>query len=195
MNLRHFSKDILAAIRAERYNMHGNTVSFFGDSLVARGEFIEGVNGDWRRHKNLVTDQGIILALNVLLGSVAKLSMWYLAPFAGSTAPAANWTGANFTSNATEIVSGSEGYSEATRRAATFVDASGSDQIDNFAAKAAFTIVTASSLTVTGLGLLSSNTKGGTTGTLLSASKFATARVLQNADVWNAGYRLLGASA
>lgn len=192
-----FGKDVLAAIRKDRYKVSDGGILLFNDSLriEGAGEYIEGVNGgDWRRHKNLLVDQGLVHFLNVVLGSTAKISTWYIAPFSGSTTPAAGWTAANFTANATEITSGSEGYSEAVRQTATFVNASSSNQIDNYAAKAAFTIVTASTLTVTGIGLLSLNTKGGTTGTLISATKFGTARVLNSADVWNVGYRVALAS-
>jgi hypothetical protein len=196
MDLKRYSKEIVEAIRGERYNRFENgIISLFHDGLVIRGEYIEGVNGgDWRRHPNLLVDQGIISSLNVNWGTATKISTWYLAPFAGSSSPAANWTAATFTASATEITSGSEGYSESTRQACAFVNATSADQIDNYASKAAFSIVTASSLTVTGLGLLSVSAKGGTTGVLTSATKFTTARVLQNGDSWLAGYRIALAS-
>ena len=191
MNALH-NKETLAALKAEKYKVSPDgVISLFNDGLVIRGEYEEGVNGgDWRRHKNLIVDQGIIHFLNVVLGSTAKISAWYLAPFSGSTSPGAAWTAANYTSTATEITSLTEGFSETTRQAATFVNATSSDQIDNYAAKAAFTITTATTLTITGIGLLSSSTRGGTTGTLVSATKFGVARTLVATDVWNAGYRV-----
>ncbi len=197
MNRQQLNREVLTAIRKENYKSHGDgVISLLNDGIVIRGEYTEGSDlMGWRTHKNLLTDQGIIHILNVNLGSVAKISTWYLAPFAGATTPAGAWTAANFTSNSTEITSGSEGYSESVRQTYVTADATSSDQIDNYASKAAFTIVTASSLSVTGLGLLSVSTKGGTTGVLLSASKFTSARVLQNTDVWNAGYRVALATA
>jgi hypothetical protein len=38
--------------------------------------------------------------------------------------------------------------------------------------------------------LLTNNTRGGTTGALVSATKYAAARVFQNADTYDVGYRL-----
>lgn len=198
MNLQKIVKEARAAMRAGKFDQtsEAGVISMFGGGLLAWGEYVEGVNGrDFRRHKNLLVDQGIRYFLNVGLGpTTTKISAWFLAPFTGSTSPAANWTAANFTSNSTENTSTSEGFSESTRQAATFVEPTAVDQIDNYAAKAAFTIVTATSLTITGMGLLSSSTRGGTSGVLISATKFGTARVLQNADVWNVGYRLALAS-
>ena len=52
------------------------------------------------------------------------------------------------------------------------------------------TIATSSQLTVTGAAMLTNSTKGGTTGTLISASKYAAARVFQNGDEYEIGYRL-----
>jgi hypothetical protein len=197
MNIIKYGKAIAAALRNERYKLSDGGVLLFNDSLRLQGvgEYLEGVNGrDWRVHRNLLVDQGLIFDLNVTFGNLAKITTWYLAPFSGAATPANTWTAANFTANASEIVSGTEGYAETTRVAVAFVNAAAATQIDNYAAKSVFTIVTASSLSVTGIGLLSLSTKGGTTGTLMSATKFGTTRVLQNADVWNVGYRVVLAS-
>jgi hypothetical protein len=64
------------------------------------------------------------------------------------------------------------------------------NMIDNLANKAAFTIATASSLTVNGAALLSESAKGAVTGKLVSATKFAAARTLYNTDVFNLAYRV-----
>lgn len=188
-----YSKDILAALKGERVKIHNGELYLFNDSMRLLGTVVEGVNGgDWREHKNLICDQGIRYVLNASLGSgtTTRLTAFYLAPFSGSTSPVAAWTAANFTSNSTEITATTpEGFSEATRQAATLPDTTANNYIDNYAAKAAWTTVTASSLSVTGLGLLSSATRGGTAGTLIGATKFATARSLQSGDTWSTGWR------
>ena len=51
--------------------------------------------------------------------------------------------------------------------------------------------MTASSLQVQGAALLSDNVKGGTSGVLVSATRFSTPRVLQNTDIYNVGYRVV----
>jgi hypothetical protein len=43
---------------------------------------------------------------------------------------------------------------------------------------------------VTGAAMLTNNTRGGTTGALVSATKYAAARVFQNGDTYDIGYRL-----
>lgn len=192
--LRRYGADVLNALRRDRFQVKPDgDIVLFGGGMTITGEYIEGVNGrDWRRHKNLIVDQGIRYILNAGLGpgTTTRITAWYLAPFSGSSSPASSWTAANFTSNSTEITATSpEGFSETTRQAATLPDTSANDYIDNYASKATFTAVTASTLSVTGLGLLSNSTRGSTAGTLFSAVKFATARSLQNGDAWQAGYR------
>ena len=158
--------------------------------ITFNGEYYHRVNGGpWERADNLVVNEGISHILNVALGSKAKTPKYYLALFGGATAPAATWTAANFAAVASEIVSGTEGYSNATRPEWTSVDTNG-NSIDNMVTAAQLTIATSGTLTVTGAALLTNQTKGGTTGTLISASKYAVARTFQNGDVYEIGYRL-----
>jgi hypothetical protein len=157
--------------------------------VMAHGEYIHSVNGqDERIDKNLIVDEGLVHMLNVTLGATAKIAAWYVALYAGSTAVAANWTAANFAATASEITSGTEGFSETTRRAWTPAVAT-TPSIDNVASKASHTIVTASQLNVKGAALLSVNTKGSTSGVLHSAAAFSATRVLNNGDDFQLGYR------
>lgn len=154
------------------------------------GWFQDAVNGVQNAPEhNLVPDAAILAILNTFYGATAKVAAWYLAPFAGSNSPAGSWTATNFASNATEITSTTEGYTESTRQQANFGSAA-SGAIDSYTTKAHFTIATASTLVVTGLGLVSSNTRGGTSGVLGSAIKFAVARSLANGDDYQAGYQV-----
>jgi hypothetical protein len=153
------------------------------------GLYVHGVNGkDFVVEHNLVPDAAILAILNTFYGSRSKDSAFYLAPFGGSSTPAAGWTAANFTANATEITSTSEGFTETTRQQATFGSAA-SGEIDSYSSLASFTMATASTVSVTGLGLLTSNVRGGTSGLLASAIKFGTARSFVNADIFQAGYK------
>lgn len=143
--------------------------------------------------KNLVTTEGLNHLLMVALKDTAKLNTFYLALFSGAYTPVAGLTAATFTGAATEITSGTEGYSEAVRQ--TWVPAAASGGVmDNYASKANFTIATASSVTVRGAALLSSNVKGGVTGVLISASRFAQDRTQYDTDVFTLGYRVSIAS-
>lgn len=182
-------KDIAAFVKNGDYQETDSGLLIHG-SILAQGHYFESVNGkDERIHKNLIPAEGIDFILNVALGAVAKAAAFYLAPFAGAVTPAANWTAANFAATASEIVSQTEGFSGVIRPTWTPTAASGGN-IDNLTAKAQFTIITASSLNINGAALLTSNARGGTSGTLLSATKFASTRVVYNGDIWDCGYRV-----
>lgn len=185
------SADITQAIERGEYTETENQITFNKlGGISFKGEYFDRVNGDeWQRNENLVVNEGISHILNVALGGKAKTAKYFLALFSGSTAPAASWTALNFAAVASEIVSGTEGYVNATRPEWTPVDTNG-NSIDNMAAAAQLTIATSGTLTVTGAALLTNSTKGGTTGTLISASKYAVARTFQNGDIYEIGYRL-----
>lgn len=158
--------------------------------ILAKGEYFESVNGqDERIHPNLIPTEGIHFILNVGLGAVAKASGFYLAPYATAITPTASWTGANFAANSGEITSATEGF-VGTRPAWTPGSAS-AGAIDNMSAKASFAIVCTTSLNINGAGLIANdNVRGGTTGSLISASRFAATRVVYNGDTWDCGYRV-----
>ena len=183
-------KEIGKAIAKEHYDITDSGIVFPSLDVLAKGEYFDRVNGgEWSRTPNLVVTEGLAHILNTALGAKAKTANYYLALFSGATAPAANWTAANFTSVASEIVSMTEGYTNATRPVWTPTEATG-NSIDNMTSAASVTIATASTLNVTGAAMLSNPTKGGTTGVLVSATKYATARTFQSGDIYEVGYRL-----
>lgn len=154
------------------------------------GVYVHSVNGaDEQISHNNLPDEGLIYLLNVGLNNATKLTPWYLALYAANYTPLAGLTAASFPATASEITSGTEGYSETTRPVWT-PTAPTTPLIDNLLNKAAFTIVTASSLTVYGAALLSEAAKGAVTGKIMSATKFAAARTLYNTDVFNLAYRV-----
>lgn len=159
--------------------------------VSATGEYFGRVNGGaWEKMgDNLITTEGFAHILNVALGGKAKSAGYFLALFSGSATPQANWTASNFASVASEIVSMTEGYTGATRPQWTPIDTV-NGSIDNFASAAKLTIATSSELNVTGAAILTTSTKGGTTGVLISASKYAAQRSLQDGDTFEIGYRL-----
>ncbi len=182
--------DLQDDLQAGNYEATEQGVYFPKQGIVARGEYFDRINGgEWHTTGNLVVNEGLTHLLNVALGSTAKPAGYYLALFSGATAPAANWTAANFASVASEIVSMTEGYTNATRPSWTPANTS-TNSIDNFASVASLTIATAATLNVTGAAMLTNSVRGGTTGTLISASKYAAARTFQNGDVYEVGYRL-----
>lgn len=157
---------------------------------VAKGGYLHDVNGtDERWDPNILPDEGLLYLLTTGFYNGAKLTTWYLSLYAGNYTPVAALTAASYPATAGEITSGSEGYSESTRRTWSLA-APAANIADNVASKATFTIVTASSLTVNGAALTSDATKGAITGTLASATKFASTRTLYNTDVFNLAYRV-----
>lgn len=183
-------KELAQAVHNENFDLTDEGIYFPKQGILASGEYFDRINGgEWMRTPNLVVNEGIAHILNVALGAKAKASGYYLALFSGSTAPAANWTAANFSSVSGEIVSLSEGYTNATRPQWNPTDTNG-NSIENLAAVASVTIATTSQLNVTGAALLTNATRGGNTGTLISATKYAAARTFQNNDVYELSYRL-----
>lgn len=191
--MQNLRKELAAELAAERFDLTDEGIYFPRQSVLAGGEYFGRVNGGaWESEgKNLIPTEGLAHILNVALGATAKPAGYYLALFSGAAAPAANWTASSFAAAASEITSMSEGYTNATRPAWTPQPATG-NSIDNFdaAVVANVTIATSSSLNVTGAALLTTNTRGGTGGALISASKYAAARTFQNGDKYDIAYRI-----
>lgn len=174
----------------EVYDETENGIYFPRHGVMASGEYFDRINGgEWQFTPNLITKEGRIDAINTYIGGKAKPSGFYLALFSGATAPADNWTAANFATVASEIVSLSEGYTSPTRPQFVAVNATTESYIDNMANAARLTIATASQLNVTGTALLTNSARGGTTGVLVSATKYPVARTFQDGDTYDVGYR------
>ncbi|MEG2266575.1 MAG: hypothetical protein RR932_06320 [Acinetobacter sp.] len=188
---KHNLKTIVAsAIAAGAFANTQDGTLFEHGGISVKGEYFDRVNGgEWTRNENLVVNEGLAHILNVALGAKVKSANYYLALFSGATAPTATWTAQNFAAVASEIVSNTEGYTNATRPVWTPAEAS-TNSIDNIATAASVTIATAATLTVTGAALLTASAKGATTGVLISATKYAAARTFQNGDIYEIGYRL-----
>lgn len=181
---------LLAAVSANDYTNNEDGSITTGQGITAKGEYYDRINGgEWTRTENLIPTEGLAHILNVALGTTPKPASYHLALFSAAAQPAANWTAASFASTASEIVSMTEGYSSATRPTWTPSNTS-TNSIDNMAAVAKVTMKTASSLTVQGAAMLTNSSKGGTTGALISASKYAAPRVFQDGDTYEIGYRI-----
>lgn len=192
---RKFAPELLTAINNHKYELADDGIYFPATKVMAMGEYIHDVNGqDERVDHNLLPSEALAYFLTVGLAGGTQLPAWYLALFAGAYTPAAALTAATFASAATEITSGTQGYSESVRQVWTpgAVGAIGGAgmALDNVAAKAAFTIRTTTSLTIRGAALLSDSTKGGVGGVIASCARFATDRVNYDGDIFNLAYRV-----
>ena len=183
-------QELAAELRAERFDLTPEGVYFPRQSVLAAGEYFDRVNGgEWARTPNLVVNEGMAHILNVALGATAKPAGYFLALFNGAATPQANWTAAGFAAAAGEIVSMTEGYTSTTRPAWT-PGVAATNSIDNMAAVATVTIATTGQINVTGAAMLTSSVRGGTTGVLVSATRYAAERTFQNGDTYDIGYRL-----
>lgn len=186
---------LLKDARNELFDETEEGIFFPKHGFMLSGEYMDRVNGGEATFtKNLIPKEGLVHVLNVAIGSKAKPAGSYLALFSGAAAPADNWTAANFAATANEIVSLTEGYTNATRPEFIPSSADADKFIDNFNNVARVTIATTSQLNVTGVALLTNNQRGGTTGVLLSATRYPATRVFQNGDVFDIGYRITAAS-
>lgn len=184
-------KELLTELQQDRFDVSEAGIYFPRQSVLAKGVYIDRVNnGEWEETPNMLVTEGLAHMLSVAFAQTAKPAGYYLALFSGASAPAANWAASNFASVASEIVSQSEGYTAATRPVWTPPASTATSSIDNMSAVASLTIATATSLNVTGAAMLTNNTRGGTTGALISATKYSATRVFQNGDVFEVGYRI-----
>lgn len=131
-------------------------------------------------HRNLNPKEGRQYVLNAAVADATPvIDKWYIALFSGNVSPADNWTAANFASNATEIVSTSEGYAGNDRQ--LYVpDPLQDDILTNSGNKAEFDIVCSAPINVAGAALLSEQTRGSQSGVLLSAVRYDSPYVLNN---------------
>ena len=189
--LRH-AGEFSRALRGNKFEISPEGVLLPEAKIYIRGLYSHRVrNKDgaspWIDDPNLLPTEGINTMLDNLIAASGAAA--YISLYASAISPAANWTAASYPATAAEITSGSEGYTEGTRVAwSTAAAASGSK--DNYASAAVFTIITATTLTVNGVGLHTVSTKGGTTGKLLSATRFGSARSFSNTDEFDVKYRL-----
>lgn len=166
-------------------------IHFQRSSLLAAGKYNVRVNGgEWSPDiPNLLPTEGLIYLLN-LLGDHIAIADLYIALYATALTPIAGHTGASFTATYGEITSGTEGYTEATRVAWVTATASGTAVLNNYASPATFTINTASTLAVEGVGMLTTSAKGDTTGKLVSASRFPATRNFSDEDTFDVKYQI-----
>ena len=148
----------------------------------------------WRKGKlvwtekthNIVTNEGLNSVLNVYLHAATQITTWYLLLFETNTTPSAGTT--YETPVFTECTTS---YDEATRP--VFNEAAASSQsITNSANKATFTFNATKTLYGGALvgGGSAATTKGNTAGggTMFSAGKFTTERIVYDTDVVNLTY-------
>lgn len=195
-----YASMVAKAIREHRWEQHANGIllprercivgGFYTTRTTPRADRLRfGLCGPWSApDHNLVPNEGLNFILD-LAGNNAAAAAAYIALYGGNYTPIAANTAAGFASTYTEITSGSEGYEESTR-VLWDTGAATSQAVNNYSAPAEFTIITAGSLTVYGVALLTASAKGSTSGKLLSASKFGAAKTFADDDTFEVKYQL-----
>jgi hypothetical protein len=142
----------------------------FVGQLIRAGKVIEEFEDS-----NLVVNEGLNSLLEINFRSGTQITAWYLGLFEGNYTPVASVTAATITSASTETTA----YTQSTRPAYSPAAAS-SQSITNSASRATFTFN--ATKTIYGAFLVSSSAKSGTTGTLFSAARFASSKLVESGD-------------
>ena len=158
---------------------------FFTYEHVRDGEVID----TWQE-PNLVVDEGINYALDASFSGGTPITTWYVGVYKNNYTPIAGNVASTFAGAGIANEANAE-YDEATRPTWTEAGVS-AKTVTNSASPAVFTFNT--TVTIYGAFLISNNTKGGLTGTLAAASKFASSRAMLAADVLNVTYTITGTS-
>lgn len=134
-----------------------------------------GLKIDEFEFENLVVNQGLNHILDTVLHGGTQVGTWYLGVFEGNYTPVGGVTAATITAASTECTA----YDEATRVAYDEAAASG-QSTTNAASRATFTFN--ATKTIYGAFLVSAPAKSATSGVLLSAGRFTTAKNVEAAD-------------
>lgn len=178
------NENLIKAMQQGNYEETADGVLFPGEGIKAGGVFSYAKRGEPEEFSpNLIVAEGLTYLLGAALFGSAAASAWYLAIFGGNVTVLGSWTAGNFSSNATELTA----YTPTSRPAWTPTAPSGGI-ISSYSAKASFTAN--ATITVRGAALLSSSVRGGTTGTLLAASRFATEKSLADTEILDIGYQI-----
>lgn len=142
----------------------------FTGQILRKGEVID----EFECH-NLVPNEGLNHILDVVVHGSTPVTTWYMGVFEGNYTPVVGLTAATVASAATECTA----YNGATRP--EYVEAAAASQtITNSANRASF--VFNASKNIYGAFLVSSSTKGGTSGVLLAAAKFSAVKSVEDDD-------------
>lgn len=181
-------------IDRHQYEMTASGVYFPKAKAHAVGEYSYFTNDGENPETadNVLPIEGLNYMLMASLADAARFTQFYVALFGNAYTPTDALTAATFAGTAGEITSNSNGYSEAYRPAWQAGAAAGGmrDSYDN---RAAFTITTTSpgaGLVIRGAAVLSSPTKGGTDGVLISCARLPNDRTEYAGNVFNMGYRV-----
>lgn len=125
---------------------------------------------------NIMPLEGLNHTINAVLKGGTQITTWYVGIYEGNYTPVPGDNASTFPTSSTECTA----YAESVRQTLTLGSVAGG-AVDNTASKAAFTMNAAK--TVYGGFISSASAKSATSGTLLSAVRFSSPKVLTATDV------------
>lgn len=137
---------------------------------------------------NLITNEGLNAQNDIMFHGSTQITQWYVGVFEGNYTPVATVTAATVASAATECTA----YDGSTRP--TYDEAASASQVTTNAASRASFVFNATK-TIYGGFLVSTSTKGGTTGTLYGIARFSASKAVVDDDELLITYNLTAASA
>jgi hypothetical protein len=185
--------ELARALENGRFEIGQGGVLFPTAGLFVGGNWLSCVRrrgceefGEHAVDPNIVVNEGLSYALKAIFAGFTQISTWYVSPFIANTTPVAALTAATYPGSLemNEFVN----YDEATRPEWE-QEAEDTQTIENDVTPAAFTISTGGG-TVRGAALISSSAKSSDSGTLFSASKFSSDRVMSAGDILRLQYSI-----
>jgi hypothetical protein len=146
----------------------------------------DGTVERWEQH-NLLPQAAVGHMAGLLSGTSSIIASWYLGLFEGNYVPTPDFTSGLLQSTAVECTA----FSQASRPVWN-VTYDGISSLDNLASEATFTFT--ADKTVRGAFVVSSATKGGTSGLVLSIARFDTDKIVSNGSVLSVGAGIILAS-
>jgi hypothetical protein len=139
----------------------------------------DGTVERWEQH-NLLPQAAVNHMAGLMRGTSSIIANWYLGLFEGNYVPTLDFTSALLQSTAVECTT----YSQASRPAWS-VSYDGVSSLDNLASEATFTFT--ADKTVRGAFVVSSATKAGASGLVLSIARFDADKIVSNGSVLSVG--------
>lgn len=153
----------------------GRGFTFYEELLLPCGELIKGPP-----IRNKTPQEGVDFLADLILGTGVPISSWYLFLFESNYVP----TGTEKASDLPGAIGECTAYTQVSRPAFNGVY-DGISVIDNLAAKGKFNF--SANKTIYGAGIVSSGTKAGTGGLIISIARFPSPRVIAAGTEYSLG--------
>lgn len=178
IDIKKHAREIGRHLRNGKFELsEGGVLIKGGMNALMNGAFVDTLNGgDAQLSPNLVVNQGLIHALNVIFAGATPVTAWYIGLFGNDVEPQAGWTGSNIVANAGEITGYSITGGNTSNRPPFTVSPVSAPSISNTGSQANFAFDDQGPYTVRGAFLIGASAKGSTTGTLFAATRFAADR-------------------